>query len=135
MVEFAFSAPLLFLMLLALIEFGNGLNAYLTVLAASRDAARLGAKFGTADLTPLQTLITNETARLASAPIPTTPNCPGGNTEGVCITWGTRPPIGNQSDKWLDVRICYDHPLIVGFPPLVTGPIKLCAHTEMRVIQ
>ena len=129
MVEFALTAPLLVLLLMGLIELGNGLNSYLTVLASTRDAARLGGQTGVASLTPLQTLITNETSKLKNAPIPTTPNCPVSNDQRVCITSDT-----STEDKWLDVKVCYDHPFIVRIPWLMNGPLKMCTHTKMRIV-
>jgi hypothetical protein len=138
LVEFALTGPILLFLFLGLVELGHGLNSYLTVLASSRDAARLGSQTGiesTTSLNQLTTLITNETSRLSSAPIPTSANCPSG--EGVCIT--SNCPVGTGvcssgiTDKWIRVVVCYDHPLIVGIPWLTGNSINICAATRMRI--
>jgi hypothetical protein len=129
-VEFGLTAPLLMFLFLGLIELGHGLNSYLTVLASARDAARLGSQVGVSSLTPLQTLITNETSRLASAPIPTTPNCPSGNVEGICITNG-----GSTGNTWVDVKVCYDHPMVIGLPWITGDTMMICSETKMRIAE
>jgi Flp pilus assembly protein TadG len=146
MVEFALTVPVLLFLFLGVIELGHGLNSYLTVLQSTRDAARLGSQTGIADSTAvnqLKTLITNETSRLSSAPIPmTTANC-GTSGEGYCIstncpggtTTTTVPQTCNSTleDKWLTVRVCYDHPLMVGIPWLTGNSLRICSATKMRI--
>jgi hypothetical protein len=138
LVEFALTGPVLLFLFLGLIELGHGLNSYLTVLASSRDAARLGAQTGiatTASVDQLKTLITNETSRLASAPIPTSTNCPTG--EGVCIQ--SNCPVGTGAcgsgitDKWVRVKVCYEHPFIIGIPWLTGSSVNICSATRMRI--
>ena len=148
MVEFALTAPMLIVLLLGLVEMGHAFNSYMTVVAASRDSARLGAQLGvttTSSLNTLQNLVVTETERLENAPIPITTitsattspqgnNC-GTNDPGVCITWDTDSPIatGQPVDKWVNVRVCYNHSMIVGIPGVVKEPINMCADTKIRI--
>jgi hypothetical protein len=138
LIEFAVTGPVLLFLLIALIELGNGLNSYLTVLASARDAARLGAQIGidsSDDVTALKTLIANETARLTSAPIADT--CPASG-EGICITTNAGCSVGSPcspkpEDYWLQVKVCYDHPLMVGLPWTSDDDLLLCSKTKMRI--
>jgi Flp pilus assembly protein TadG len=134
MIEFALTAPLLIVLLLGLVEMGHAFNSYMTVVAAARDSARLGAQFGSADQTPLKNLVVTETTRLENAPIQiATPNC-GTNNPGVCITTGTNTPTpGGPTDKWINVRVCYNHSMIVGVPGVGNGPINMCSQTKIRI--
>ena len=147
MVEFALTAPMLIVLLLGLVEMGHAFNSYMTVVAASRDSARLGAQLGvstTSSLNTLQNLVVTETERLENAPIPITTitgtsspqgnNC-GTSAPGVCITWDTDSPIatGQPVDKWVNVRVCYNHSMIVGIPGVVKEPINMCADTKIRI--
>jgi len=124
MVEFALTAPLLIFLLLGLVEVGNGMNSYLTVLASARDAARLGAQ-GAASDADMVNLIMVETDRL-TGPVPST--CSSGNA-GVCITHLSSP--GPSSVR---VEVCYDHDLFIGIPGVLSGPMRMCSKTTMRVI-
>jgi hypothetical protein len=54
-----------------------------------------------------------------------TSNCPVGT--GVCD-----PTI---EDKWVNVKVCYDHPLIVGLPWLDLESLDICSETKMRIAQ
>jgi Flp pilus assembly protein TadG len=150
LIEFALTAPMLIVLLLGLVEMGHAFNSYMTIVAASRDSARLGAQVGVTSpsaLPTLRNLVTSETERLANAPIPTTPvtstgnttagtsgnNC-GTNDPGVCVEWGLNTPTsGGPTDKWLDVRVCYNHSLIVGIPGVLKDDLKLCSHTKIRI--
>jgi hypothetical protein len=146
LIEFALTAPVLLVLLLGLVEMGHAFNSYMTVVAAARDSARLGAQFGSGDTTPLRNLVVTETTRLENAPIPTTPvvatgspaagtsgnNC-GTNDPGVCIEWGTQANPSGLTDKWLNVRVCYNHTMIIGVPGVGNGPINMCSQTKIRI--
>jgi len=124
MVELALVAPILIFLVLALMEVGHGINSYLTVVNAARDAARFDAKGGVDD-SALLNLIDNETERLPSDLPTAAQNC--GSGEGVCIT--ERIISGKTATE---VRVCYEHPLLLG-SPLFAGPIRMCSTTTMRV--
>jgi Flp pilus assembly protein TadG len=131
MIEFALTAPFLLVLLLFLIEFGHGLNSYLTVVASARDAARLGSQGG-ADKTALINMIQNETARLPTGSV-TAENCASG--VGICVLGvsgaGAQPDVGGHDA--VSVRVCYDHPLVVGLPFMSDSPIHMCSKTTMRI--
>ncbi len=124
MVELALTAPILIMLLLALVELGNGMNSYLTVLASARDGARLGAQ-GAASDSDMVYLVMLETERLSG----TMPSSCSPESAGVCITHLTNP--GPRSVR---VEVCYDHPLIIGIPLVLSGPLKMCSKTTMRVL-
>ena len=123
LVEFAVTAPFLITLLFGTVEIGHATNAYLQILSAARDAARLGVRGGT-DV-ELRSLVTVETANLPTA-IPT--SCSAGSP-GMCITRGSVP--GPSSVK---MEVCYNHPLIVGLPAVLPNPMLLCSSTTMRVL-
>jgi Flp pilus assembly protein TadG len=124
MVEFALTLPMLLFLLLGVIEFGHGLNSYLTVLASARDAARLGAQGGATEATMLN-LVAKETERLPTNVPTASENC--GSGQGVCIE-----QITVSSTNAYRVKVCYDHPMIVGFPGM-SGTLHMCSRTIMRV--
>ena len=145
LIEFALTAPMLIVLLLGLVEMGHAFNSYMTIVAASRDSARLGAQLGiTSDpaKATLLNLVVTETERLDNG-IPISPTTTTGtpstsgthgsncdtNDPGVCIEWG----FNNPTDKWVDVRVCYDHSMIVGIPGVIKDDISMCSHTKIRI--
>lgn len=127
LVEFVLTAPILIFTLLGMAELGNGLNAYLTIVNSARDAARLYAQGGATEAA-LRAMVDKETERLPGA-LPTSSEICTDNP-GVCITTSGTPPASNAEVK---VRVCYDHPVIIGIPVLLPGPIRMCSETTMRV--
>ena len=122
MVELALVAPLLVFVILGIAEIGHGLNSYLTVVNAGRDAARLGAA-GESDDSSLRELIRVETARLGNElPLPCSPG-----EAGICITRSNSPAPSS-----VRVQLCYDHRLIVGLPVIASDSLRLCSATTMR---
>jgi hypothetical protein len=150
LIEFALTAPMLIVLLLGLVEMGHAFNSYMTIVASSRDSARMAAQLGVTSnnaRTTLLNLVVTETERLENAPIPVgSPTSTGSPTSGnhgtncgtsdpgVCISWGFGTPTsGGPVDKWADVRVCYNHSLIVGVPGIVKDDLKLCSHTKIRI--
>jgi Flp pilus assembly protein TadG len=127
MVEFALTAPVILILFLGLIEIGNGLNSYLTVLASARDAARMGAQGGVDDDTLLE-LLAHETERLPTDVPTASMNC--GSGAGVCIDRGEDD--ADLADSIM-VRVCYDHPLIIGIPGLLDDTLEMCSATTIRI--
>jgi len=125
LVEFALTAPILVLLLLGLVELGNGMNSYLTVLASARDGARLGAQ-GAATDDDIRTLVGKETERLPN----TVPSACTPGSAGICVT--RTAPLGIET---VEVEVCYDHPLIVGLAGLIPDPLPMCSQTTMRVLE
>lgn len=132
LIEFALCAPVLVILLLGLFEFGRGLNSYLTVITAARDAARLGAQIGAGDTARLKTLVDGEMSRLGPSNIPL--SCTG---VSICIkscTTTNTPCTGTPiADKWMTVKVCYDHTLVVSVPLVGDGPFRLCSETRIRI--
>jgi Flp pilus assembly protein TadG len=129
--------PILFLLLLGLVEFGHAFNSYLTVLASGRDAARMAAQGG-AGPTTLQNLITTETTRLPTGSVPAANNCSNA-AGGVCISGIDSSGDGDggcvvASKECVRVKVCYVHPLIVGIPFFDGGSsVRMCSETVMRL--
>jgi Flp pilus assembly protein TadG len=126
-IEFALMAPILMLLLLGLMEFGHGLNSYLTIVAAARDGARLGARGG--DDGSIRAMISSETDHLADAgrtALDANAVCTG-DDGGVCIDY----PTVDGADA-IAVRICYEHKLFIGVPGF-PNPIRMCSETTMRI--
>lgn len=117
-------------------EVGNGVNSYLTVIAAARDAARLGSQQGNTQ-TALFNLVDKETARLPSELDTSTENC-SGTGQGVCILGlndaGVAVPgeCTYSGKHCIEVKVCYNHPMILG-SPLLPDPIRICSKTRMRI--
>ncbi len=124
-VELAFIAPILILLILGIAELGSGLNSYLTVINASRDGARLGA--ASADDASIRSLVEKETAKLTN-PLPS--SCSPGSA-GICITHD-----GTGSTSSVKVNVCYDHPLLLGgIRGVLSGTLRMCTETTMRTPQ
>jgi TadE-like protein len=132
LIEFALTAPMLIVLLLGLVEMGHAFNSYMTIVAASRDAARLGAQRGaTGGDTAMRNLVKAEIERLPNAPIPSSCNA---DNPGICITSGFHTPtIGGPTDKWVDVKVCYNHSMIIGIPGVLDHDINMCSHTTIRI--
>lgn len=109
--EFSLVLPILLVLIIGIVEVGNGLNSYLTVVDAARDGARLGAK-GSATEDQIKDLVVKEAERL-----------PNGVDPGSITV--------NISPSEVRVQVCYDHPLIVGLPPIIPDPLTLCSTTSM----
>jgi len=153
LIEFALTAPILLTLLLGLVEVGNGLNSYIKIVSVARDAARYGAQncLGVStscdtnirDLVVLQeagSLRGNESWVSASWASGSgySGNICSSNSQGVCITHfnnactsGVNCTAGTNAVK---VRICYDHPLLVGLPGILPNPIRMCSVSTMRVV-
>lgn len=117
LVETALMMPILALLLLTLIELGDSFNAYMGVISASRDGARLGSK-GDATDSEIRSLVITDMGRMRD---------PTGAGD-ITITRGTLS--GNPT---VEVRICHKHNLIFNYPLFPIGsPINMCAGTRMR---
>jgi Flp pilus assembly protein TadG len=127
LVEFSLLAPILIIALLGMAELGNALNSYLTIVNSARDGARLYSK-GTATEATVLTMIDRETGRLSNDVPTSSEACNGG--PGVCIT---ESGLGSSAAHKVTVKVCYDHPVIIGVPFLLPGPIRMCSTTVMRV--
>jgi len=136
LIEFALTAPILLTLLLGLIEIGNGLNSYIKIVSVARDAARLGAQTCTGVTTTcdasLRSLITTEAGSLRGNESWVATNICSTSTAGTCITHFN--DASSSSTNAVKVRVCYDHPLLVGLPGVIPNPLRMCSAATMRVI-
>ena len=139
LIEFALTAPILLTLLLGLIEIGNGLNSYIKVITVARDAARLGAQTcsGTGPHTAcdanLRALVVNEAGSLRGNESWVATDICSANTAGTCIQHPAIGPSGSTTNA-VRVRVCYDHPLLVGLPGVLPSQLRMCSQATMRVI-
>ena len=115
--EFIFVLPLILILLVGVIELGNGYNAYVTVIDSARDGARLGSR-GSASDDAIRNLVLKDTERLA-------------NTVSVGDVIIQRDTVSGSSS--IKVEVCYNHSLIFGLP-LLPDPISICSDTTMPTL-
>lgn len=120
MVELALTIPVLLLLLVGVVEVGNALNAYMTVVDAARDGARLGSRGSGVPDSQINTLVVTEMGRL-----PNTVN-PGSD-----ITVTHNPMAGYPNRKSIRVTVCYNHSPILPVPLVMPNPLRMCSTTIM----
>ncbi|MCS6803988.1 MAG: TadE/TadG family type IV pilus assembly protein [Acidobacteriota bacterium] len=119
LIELSLLLPIILIILVGLVEVGNGLNAYLTVAEASRDGARLIVREGpTANLNGLvQTLAER---------LPT-------STLTSQATYG----FDSRGNRTVTVVVNYDYRFIFGNIPLVSellpNPLRLRGTSTMPI--
>ena len=116
LVELALTLPVLLLLLVGLVEVGNALNAYITVVDAGRDGARLGSK-GAASDDEIKNLVVTEMGRLPDGVDPAT---------DITVERDVVPDSPS-----IRVKVCYDHSLILGVPLVTPDPLRICSTTTM----
>ena len=119
LVELALTLPVLLTLLIGLVEVGNALNAYMTVVDAGRDAARLGSKNAVSDA-EIKNLVVMDMDRL--------PNLVNPDDD---ITVERNVMTGRSS---LRVKVCYNHSLILGVPLVTPDPLRMCSSTTMPLL-
>ena len=115
LVELAITLPFLLLLLVGVAEVGNALNAYLTVVDAGRDGARLGSK-GAASDDDIKNLVVTEMGRLPNAVDP---------AGDITVERNVVP--GSPSIR---VEVCYDHPSMLGLV-VIPDTLRMCSTTTM----
>ena len=120
LVEFALLLPIFLILLVGVVEIGWGLNSYLTVVDSARDGARLASK-GSATDAEITALVVREAERLDG----------GIDPSNISIVRSTAAD-GSTS---IDVRVCYDHALIMGVPLIVPNPLPMCSSTSMPTVE
>ena len=119
--ELALTIPVLLLLLVGVVEVGDALNAYMSVVDAARDGARLGSK-GAATDAQIQNLVVTEMGRL--------PN----QVQVADITITHNPMSGYPTRKSIMVKVCYNHSPILSVPLVVPNPLRMCSTTTMPVV-
>jgi Flp pilus assembly protein TadG len=113
--EIGILLPIFMVIILGVVEVNNALHAYITVVSASRDGARLGSK-GAAPDAAIQALVAKDLSRLPN----TTP------PSNITIS---HPTIA--STNAVKVEACYDHTTLLGLKLVVPKSFHMCASTTM----
>jgi len=114
LVEFALILPFILTLLLGVVELGNGLNSYVTIVDAARDGARLGSRGSTVTAADITAAVNRDVERLSGA--------------GPTVTV-TNPTVGGLTA--VKVKVCYNHPLIIGLPGVLPNPLPMCSESTM----
>ena len=118
-VEFALIAPVFFLMILGMIEFGRMVMVQQVITNASREGARKAVLDGTSGLEVLTVVNTYlESARISGANVTVIPTEPSSAGYGEAVTVSVAIPFSQVS--WLST------------PMLISGDTELTASTVMR---
>ncbi|MEX2158991.1 MAG: TadE/TadG family type IV pilus assembly protein [Dehalococcoidia bacterium] len=130
LVEFAMIAPLFFILVLGIVDFGMGLHSWMTMTNATREGARLAAvhapSSGSVDCNPLPA-----EGSIERKVCDTATNL---DADAMTITVTNADPEGDNAGEEVSVQIDYDYELIMplsGFMDLST--ISLSATTKMRL--
>lgn len=144
--EFALAAIPLFLLLLAILQFGFIYNAQVGLTNAVRDAARYGSSLTANTDASALVAATNSFSFLTGnlgkyvAPYNSGLLVSGSGASEVCYSQHTDGNAG-QTPVWVDVSVQYRHPLLVPIVSLIIdafdgasdGSFKITASTEIRV--
>jgi hypothetical protein len=130
LVEFAMIAPLFFILVLGIVDFGMGLHSWMTMTNATREGARLAAvhapSSGSVDCNPLPA-----TGSIERKVCDTATNL---NADQMTITVINADPEGLSIGEEVSVQIDYNYELIMpltGFMDLST--LSLTSTTKMRL--
>jgi Flp pilus assembly protein TadG len=119
LVELGLVLPIFLVIVIGVVEVADSLNAYITLVDAARDGARLGSKDLTTD-NEIKNLVVVETGRL-------------------------RDPVNPNSDVSIEhtqvdgvdairVQVCNDRSLILNIPLVMSDSFRMCSETTMRVL-
>jgi hypothetical protein len=101
------------------VQVGNSLNAYITVIGASRDGARLGAQGG-ADDDQIRALVVSAAGRLA-----------GGVDPKKDVEIEHTKVDGVEA---VSVTVCNDHKPMLDVRLVLPDTFRMCSTTSMRVL-
>jgi Flp pilus assembly protein TadG len=113
--ELGIMLPLLLTLVIGVIEVNNALNAYITVVNAARDGARLGSKGGAGE-TEIDALVIKDLDRLPQTVA----------ASDVTVTYPTVDSV-----PAVKVQACYDHQTILQVPLLIPNTFRICSQTTM----
>ena len=102
-------------MIVGVLEINNALNAYITVVNAGRDGARLGSK-GAATPAAIQALVQKDLERLPNT-------VPASN---ITVTYPTVSGVNS-----VKVEACYDHTTLLQVPIAMPASYQICSSTTM----
>lgn len=115
--ETALVLPLFLIILVGVVEVTNAMNAYVTLVSASRDGARLGSK-GLATDAEIKNLVVIETDRLRDDPDP---------VADITVTHA-----GTTDNERVQVEVCTDYTSLLNIPLVMPSSFRMCASTTMR---
>jgi Flp pilus assembly protein TadG len=126
LVEFALVAPVFFLLLFAMVDFGLGLKGWITVTQSAREAARLASvtcATSSANVDAVKQRAVDASAGLLSTGDVSVTNCPGSSGESVVVA------------------VTYDYDLVTPLSGLldlvsggsVPGTITVTSSADMRL--
>lgn len=118
LVEMAMLLPLFLVAVIGVVEVAGALNAYITLVDAARDGARLGSKDLATD-DQIENLVIIETERLRD-PV---------STDDISITH----TVFNGEDA-IRVEVCNDRTLLLNVPLVMPDSFRMCSTTTMRVL-
>jgi Flp pilus assembly protein TadG len=114
--EISILLPLLLIIVMVIVVGGDMFNAYLTVINAGRDGARVASQGGSD--AEIRATVASDAERLRGA---------FDSATGVAIT------TDDVQDS-VRVQVCYDHPHIIEMPfitAILDNPAHMCSATEM----
>jgi len=101
LVEFALTVPLFFVLIFAIVDFGLGLRAWITITNSAREGARYAVVSCATDSpneTAVKQVAVDKSAGLLTLSDVTVTNCPGDSTEDVAVrvdyTYNLITPLG-----------------------------------------
>lgn len=116
--ELAVLLPLMLVLVVGVVEVSAGFSAYIAVVSAARDGARLGSKAGSDS--GIQALVVKDLGNLRQ---PT----PLSNVTVTHVTLDSRPAI--------EVQACYDHKTLLHVPIIMPNTFRMCSTTTMPALQ
>ena len=119
LVELSLLLPLFLVLVIGVVEVADSLNAYVTVIDAARDGARLGSKNLATDA-QIKNLVVSETGRLRD------PIDPSADITITHTTASGAPAI--------KVKVCNNRSLLLGVPLIMPDGFRMCSQTTMRVL-
>lgn len=117
--ELAIILPLILVLVVGVVEVSAAFNAYISVISAARDGARLGSK-GSADDGAIQALVVKDLGTLRQS-------TPLSNVTVTHLTVDSRPAI--------EVQACYDHKTLLHVPIIMPDTFHMCSSTTMPSLQ
>lgn len=119
LVEMGILLPLFLVIIIGVVEVADSLNAYITLVNAARDGARLGSKNLATDQ-EIRNLVVTTTGRLRD------PVDPAGDV--------TIEHTEFDGAAAVRVQVCNDRSLILSVPLVMPDDFRMCSKTTMRVL-
>lgn len=121
-VEFAIVAPLLFLLVFGIIDFGFGFHSWNAIENAAREGARVGATDAGPKVTDITARVQNGTSFL-TGPVTTVVTCSGNQGTLPFSTCG--PSASWQEGDLIKVTVTYDYNFMTPLPTMIGMGSKL----------